>query len=95
MPASPGILRRLKCTSSTVQEHLAGVRDQGAGERLDQGGLAGAVVADHRQHLARVEVEVDAVQADHPTEGLDQDCGQRARSRSGRPVTGGPAVRLG
>ena len=70
----------LKCTSLAVEEDLAGVGGQAPVQRLDQGGLAGAVVADDRQHLAGVEVEVDAVEADDPAEGLDQAAGRQDRS---------------
>ena len=49
-----------------------GVRNLGAGEALDQGGLAGAVVADDRQDFARVQVQADAVQAYDAAEGLDE-----------------------
>ena len=65
-----------------VQEDLAGVGDDRAGERFDQGRLAGAVVADHRQHLAREQVEVDAVKTDDLAEGLDQTAG-RQHGRAG------------
>ena len=72
MPASRASCGVRKCTSLAVQEDLAGVGDQGPGQGLDQGRLAGAVVADDRQHLAREQVEVDAVEADDLAEGLDQ-----------------------
>ena len=77
MPACgrPAGLR--KWTSLAVQEHLAGVGDQGAGQRLDQGRLAGAVVADDRQHLAGEQVDVDTVEPDDLAEGLDQPAGRQ------------------
>ena len=72
MPASRASCGRLKVTGWPSSEDLAGVGDQRAGQALDQGGLAGAVVADDGEHLARVQVEVDAVETDDPAEGLDQ-----------------------
>ena len=45
-----------------IEENLAFIGNQGASEGLDQGGLAGAIVADHGQDLAGVEIEVCPVQ---------------------------------
>ena len=72
MPALAGVLRTLELDRLTVEVDLPGVLLVGAGEALDQRGLAGAVVTDDRQHLAPVEVEVDAVEADDAAEGDDQ-----------------------
>ena len=43
-----------------------------AGEHLDQGRLAGAVLAEQAVHLAGADVEVDAVQGRHAGEALHQ-----------------------
>ena len=67
-----GVLRRLEVHLLAVQVDLSGVWDQGAGESLDQRRLAGTVVADHREDLARKQVDVHTVEADNPAEGLDQ-----------------------
>ena len=58
------VLRALEPTALAVEEDLAVVGDVGAREALDERRLAGAVVADDRQHLAGVQLEVDAVEAD-------------------------------
>ena len=68
----PGVLRALEVHRLSRHEELARVGDFGAGEALDQGGLAGAVVADDRQDFARVQVQADAVQAHDAAEGLDE-----------------------
>ena len=46
-----------------VEQDLAGVRLDQAGEQRHQRGLAGARVADDRDELALVDVEVDAAAA--------------------------------
>ena len=74
-----GVHRGLEVRRLPVQEDLAGVHGQGSGQRLDQGGLPGPVVADDGQHLAGVQVEVDAIEADDPAEGLDQAAGLQDR----------------
>ena len=51
---------------------LAGIGDDGAGERLDQRRLAGAVVADHAEDLARHEIEIGVIQRDDAAKTLDQ-----------------------
>ena len=50
-----------------------------AGEDLDQGRLAGAVLADERMHLTRSDVDADVVQGDLSGEGLRTGarCGTR------------------
>jgi hypothetical protein len=50
-------------------EGALGVRVQ-PGDDFDQGGLAGAVVAQHAGHLAGVDGQVDAGQGDDGAEGL-------------------------
>ena len=51
-------------------EDLAGVGLVKAGQDLDQRRLAGAVVADQPEHLARSEVERDVLERCHHTEAL-------------------------
>ena len=72
MPAAPGVHRAAEVDLLAVQQDLALVRDQRPGQRLDQAGLAGAVVADHREDLAGIELEVAAVDGGHPAVPLDQ-----------------------
>ena len=71
-----------------VHQDLPAVRDQRPGQRLDQGGLAGPVVADHRQHLGRQQVEVGAVDGGHVAVPLDQARGPAAQERSLVPPPG-------
>ena len=52
-------------------EDAAGVGLVEAAEDLDQGRLAGAVVADQPEHLAPVQVQVDVGQGGDPAEALD------------------------
>src|SRR5215217_765160 len=53
-----------------VQLHGALVQAVHAADALDQRGLAGPVVAEEREDLAGVDVEVDAVERDHRAEAL-------------------------
>jgi hypothetical protein len=53
------------------------VGDFVSGEAFDQGGFPGAVVADEREHFARVEVKADPVQADDPAKGFHEIPGPR------------------
>src|SRR5690606_34978698 len=55
-----GVHRVAEVHPPAVEVDLARVRDEGAAQGLDQAGLAGAVVADDREDLARVEFEVAA-----------------------------------
>jgi hypothetical protein len=55
-----------------VDHDLAGVGAHRAGKALDEGGLARAIVADHREHLAGVELQVDAGESDNVAEQLDE-----------------------
>jgi hypothetical protein len=86
--AGPG--RRSRCPPrgrSSGERNFAGarragshrIRDHGARERLDQARLAGAVVADDREDLARVELEVRAVDGGHVAVALDQALGLQDR----------------
>jgi hypothetical protein len=62
-----------------VEADLAGVGLQRAGQGLDQAGLARAVVADDREHLAGHQVEVGAVERGHVAVPLDQAAGLEHR----------------
>src|SRR5271166_402597 len=64
--------RRGKTHDLSVEADLAGVRDHSAADRLDQGRLAGAVVADDRQDLVRVEIEIRVVERGDAAVALDQ-----------------------
>ena len=57
-----GVLRGVDGDRLALEQDLAGVDRVDADDALDERGLAGAVVADERGHLARVDVEVDVVQ---------------------------------
>ena len=61
---------RANVTGSPPQPDLARVRLVHAGEHLDQGRLAGAVLADQGVHLAGVGGEVHAGQGMHAGEAL-------------------------
>ena len=74
-----GIHRGAEVHRLAVQPDLAGVGGHRSGERFDQGGLAGPVVADDGEYLAGVEVEVDAIETDDPAEGFDQAAGPQDR----------------
>ena len=67
----PGIQRTVKMYSFAVQVDIAFIWDQRAGQRLDQRGLAGTIVADHREDLAGKQREIGAVQGDYMAEVLD------------------------
>ena len=54
-----------------LPEDLALVGRVRPGQHLDQGGLAGAVLAEQAVHLAGADVEVDAVERAHAGENLD------------------------
>ena len=93
-PGSSGLAWRVETHPVAVEADLSVVRLQRARQGLDQRRLAGAVVADDRDDLARVELEVGAVEGHDVPEALDQ----AARSRIGcgwlMSVSGGSAGRL-
>ena len=66
-----GLRRRRERGLLAVPGDGAGVGLVEPGEHLDQGGLAGAVLAEQAVHLTRSYVEVDAVQGPHAGELLD------------------------
>ena len=57
--------------STAVEEDAAAVGAQGAGDAVDQGGLAGAVGADESEALARLHVKVTPVERGEAAEALD------------------------
>src|SRR5262249_35768641 len=56
----PRVEWALEVHRATVEEDLPFIRDERPRERLDQGGLAGPVVANDREDLARAELEIGA-----------------------------------
>src|SRR4029079_18411942 len=66
------VVRGLELHLLAVAAHRALVRDRGAREHLDQARLAGAVVPDHGEDLAGIEVEVGAVDGGHVAVALVQ-----------------------
>src|SRR5262249_37695069 len=79
-----GVLRALEVHEPAVDVELAGIGHERAGEALDERRLAGAVVADDRQDLARVKVEVDAVEPDDAAERLHHAASGQHRFLGGR-----------
>ena len=68
-------LRRLGCADPDLlaaEVGLTGVRGLDAVDGLDQGALAGAVVADQGDDLARVDLEVDLVEGPNGPEALGE-----------------------
>ena len=94
MPAWRASSGDLKLTGSPSRQDLALVGDHGAGQRLDQARLAGAVVADHGEDLAGVEVEVGAVDGGHVAVALDQPAGLQDRRAAARVRRGAHVARL-
>ena len=72
MPCRRASSGRVEVHGFAVEQNFALVRDQRAGQDLDQRGLAGAVVADHGQDLAGQQLEIGAVQGRDVAEALDQ-----------------------
>ena len=56
----------------SAEPDFAGIGDHGAADRLDQRRLAGAVVADHGEDLAGIEIEVGVVERGDATVALDE-----------------------
>src|SRR3982751_4783981 len=69
------VVRAAEVHGLTVQQDLAGVGDDVAGEHLDQTGLAGAVVTDDREHLPGAQVEVRPGDGGHVAVALDDVAG--------------------
>src|SRR6187431_2163671 len=66
-----------------VEQQLTLVGDVCTGQAFDQGGLAGPVVADDRQHLPCVKLKADPVQPDHSSECLHEALGLEYRNTGG------------
>ena len=65
-----GVLGAVQVHHVALEPDLAGVEGVDAGDALDQGALAGAVVTDEGGDLAGVDLEVDTVQHLHRAEAL-------------------------
>jgi len=65
-----GVARRAEVLLLPVEDDLPPVGDVRAGNALDQGRFAGAVVAEQRRHLAGRGLEVDAAQHLHRAEAF-------------------------
>ena len=71
---NPGITRVLRPSEddgTPVDLHNAFVRLYRPGEAFDQRGFAGAIVANNGKDFIRIQVEVGAIEANDPPEGLD------------------------
>ena len=66
-PAAGG---RAMAVGLAVEQHLARIECMDAGQQLDQGRLAGAVLAEQGQDRAGADVEVDAVDGERAAEAL-------------------------
>ena len=62
--------RRVEGDLLPVQNDVAGIFGIGARQDLDEGRLAGAIVADHRVHLTASDVAIDACERLHAGETL-------------------------
>ena len=72
-------------TGAAAQADLAGVRAVHAGQDLDQGRLAGTVLAQQRVHLAGPDVEIDIVERQRAGEPLEAaDLEERRRRDASR-----------
>ena len=69
-PERAGMVDRLEHDLLAVDEDAAGVGLVEAADDLDQGRLAGAVVADEAEHLAPAQAQVDVGQGGDPAEAL-------------------------
>src|SRR4051794_30594020 len=78
--------RRADRHLAALEEDLARVRRLDAGERLDERRLAGAVVADERHDLGRVDGEARAAQRADASEALDEAAGLEQRLGHGQAL---------
>ena len=67
---APGVQRRVGGVEPSLDLHLALIGADGAGQDIHEGALAGAVLADQRADLARLERQVDAIERDGRAEPL-------------------------
>src|SRR5262249_37601282 len=65
----PG-LRRARRDLDPAKTNDAGIARENAGDHLDQGGLAGAILAEQSMDLARAEREIDVLQRAHRAKTL-------------------------
>ena len=79
-----GVLRRAQAHGRAVDEDCAVVRRVEAGEDLDQGRLAGAVLADQRRHLAAAQLERAVDERLYAREGL-RDAAECSSTGSASP----------
>ena len=80
-PGSSSVAGRAEVRALTVEADLTFVRLQRARERFDQRRLAGTVVADDCENLARVELQVRSVQRNDMSVPLDKPVRLEDRSR--------------
>ena len=78
---SPRVAWRVEVRALAVEEDLALVGLQRPRERFDQCGLAGAVVADNREDLSRVQLEIGSIQRDDVSVALDDSARFKDRPR--------------
>src|SRR4029078_8521365 len=77
-----GVVRPTKPDGCTFETDDPGVGQLDTGKTFDQRRLAGAVVADHRQHLTRVDCKVDVVERGHePVPPREAGCLERRGAR--------------
>jgi hypothetical protein len=67
-PERVGVARVVEAALLAVDQDLALIGRDDAGQDLDQGRLAGAVLTEHSEHLARAQIEVDTPQCVHAAE---------------------------
>src|SRR4029079_5771573 len=84
-----GTYRGVKLDRLSVQKHLAFVRNERAGQRLDKRGLARTVVADDGENLAGQQLEVGTIQRGDVTIALDETARfhHESRRRGGHSLT--------
>jgi hypothetical protein len=71
-----------------VEQDLAGIGADDAGQDLDQRRLAGPVLAEQRQNLAPVELEVDGVAGERAAEALGDPAKRQDRPGAARGCGG-------
>jgi hypothetical protein len=74
-----------------MQQDGAGIRAHGAGEDLDEGALAGAILAEQRMHFARGRAELGVAQRHDATVALRN---ARRVQQVHAPCLGRPPTRL-
>ncbi len=92
-PGVPGIGRPREHQLGAVDEHAAGVGCVHAGEDLDEGRLAGAVLADESVRLARVEIDRDVVERPDRPEALRSVLDREERRPLGGRAAAGASAR--